>query len=170
MFEICFNFFEISIFRSRISDLGFALRFSDFLNIFRFWRKKLGYLFKFSIFFYCTWTRWSAIYFVFHIFVAEIFHFYSWFCDGQRTTHGQHILAMCFRYYFCDYFRNWDTPPKSFFRSCKTTREVYHVKFLAQTDFWLRRYSSFNIQKIITKIVDIRQRRCPFYRIFSCQH
>ena len=74
--------FWISIFRSRISDLGFAIRFSDFEMFFRdiFWNFQ---------YFYNIWTIESALFFytffwiLLQIFVAEIFHFYIWFCDTR---------------------------------------------------------------------------------------
>ena len=86
-------FFEISIFRSRVSDLGFALRFSYFLQNFRFWNVFSGYLLKLSIYFFCIWTGRSAIFFYdffclwFSVFFAEIFDFYCWFCDGRTDEH-----------------------------------------------------------------------------------
>ena len=46
----CSTFF-IFRFRFWISDLWFALRFSDFLQIFRFWNIFPGYLLKFQYFF-----------------------------------------------------------------------------------------------------------------------
>ena len=36
---------------------------------------------------------------------------------------------------FCDYFRNWNTPCKYFIISCKTTKEVSHVKFWPKRTF-----------------------------------
>ena len=74
--RFCIYFFEILFFKSfwifvslfwlfdhdfQILDLGFAIRFSDFLHICIFLNVFSGYLLKCSIFFYCTWTRWSTI-------------------------------------------------------------------------------------------------------------
>ena len=65
-------------FGSRFSDLGFALRFSDFLQIFRFRKVFSGYFLQFSIFFYGNWTEGSAI--ICYIFCNFIFpDFFRWY-------------------------------------------------------------------------------------------
>ena len=93
--EFVSTFFEISILDldfqilDLLSDSQISFRFSDFEIFFGdiFW--------SFQYFFYCIWTRGSAILFYklflnfefCHIFFAYIFYFYSWFCDTHTDTY-----------------------------------------------------------------------------------
>ena len=92
-----------------------------------------------------------------HVFVTflcfPILHnFRHIFCDIFRSTHffvsnfsTHQYPILCFCRCFCYYFVIGTPHPIMFFRSCKTTRELSYIKFLAESAFYFPRYFTFSV-------------------------